>query len=117
MKPILNMEQIKTTFPRGINKDGLARYYGLTTFDTAIPQSLFNLLASSIEGENKTTSLDCNFHPWEHYVFDYTDHENDNGNCFGALFPLTQEGVDRMENVFVNADGSAFKFDDPRKPC
>jgi len=95
MRPILNQEQLEVVFPHGVTKEELAKYYGLTTFDVAIPQQLFDQLATE----------EPYFHPWGHYVFDYSTHTT----SWGALFPLTQEGISQMENVFGNA------FVDPRK--
>ena len=81
-----SIEKLRTLFPQGISKEDLARHYGLTTFDVAIPQGLFNRLA---EGE---------FDPWGHYVFDYTN------DRFGTLFPLTQEGRAQAIKVGVLFD-------------
>ena len=96
-KPILSTTRLHDVFPEGVTKDTLAKYYGLTKFDTAIPQILFDQLVG------KPDDPDPNFHPWGHYVFDYSP-----PNTFGTLFPLTQEGVDRFESVFKTT------FEDPR---
>lgn len=90
MNPILSMEEVKALFPAGVTKDKLAQHYGLTTFDTAIPQKLFDALA------------DNDFDPWGHFVYDYSTFS------FGTLFPLTAEGRERFEAVFKRA------WEDPR---
>ncbi len=89
---IMTMGRIKEKWPNGINKQELAKFYGLTNVDTAIPQQLFDQLASD------------KFDPWGHYVYDYSRWS------FGVLFPLTQEGIKWME---LNLD---MPFIDPRKP-
>ena len=102
MKPILSTTRLHDVFPEGVTKDALAKYYGLTKFDTAIPQILFDQLVGKPQNHDDP---DPNFHPWGHYVFDYSFPTNEH---FGTLFPLTQEGVDRYESVFKIA------FEDPR---
>ena len=93
-EPNPSVEQLLSIFPRGITKSDLAKYYGLTSVDTVIPQQLFTQLHS--DGPP--------FHPYSHYVYDYTFYRH------GTLFPLTQEGTIQMENVFE----PGFKFEDPR---
>jgi len=91
VKPILSVEQINEKWPEGITKDKLAEYYGLTTFDTAIPQMVFDQLSQD------------DFDPWGHYVYDYSRW------TFGVLFPLTTQAIEKME---LNLDRP---FIDPRK--
>lgn len=88
--PIMSTEQIKVRWPNGISKEGLAKFYGLTNVDTAIPQLLFDQLASD------------KFDPYGHYVYDYSTYR------FGILFPLSKEGIHWME---LNLDQP---FIDPR---
>ena len=75
---LLTTEQLRA---RGFTKPEAARYYGLRTFDTAIPQPLFDQLA--------TADLD----PWGHYVYAYDT------TSLGLLFPLTVEARARMEAI------------------
>ena len=85
---IKSLAEIKELFPRGATKDTLAKYYGLTNYDMAIPQTLFDQLATD------------KFNPWGFYVYDYSRW------TFGVLFPLTTEAIVQMENnldkVFID---------------
>jgi hypothetical protein len=90
IKTILYAAEIRDEWRGGINKEDLAKWYGLTKVDCAIPQTLFDQLATET------------FHPWSHYVYDYSTYS------FGVLFPLTQEGMARMEEIDM-------PFNDPRK--
>lgn len=91
MVKIKSIEEIRRIFPEGASKDDLAKYYGLTKYDTAIPQALFDKLA------------DEHFNPFSTYVFDYSI------LGFGCLFPLTKEAVEHYEKKL----GKPFK--DPRR--
>jgi hypothetical protein len=89
-RPIMSKEQIKIRWPNGINKEDLAKHYGLKTFDNAIPQQLFDQLAQG------------DFNPNPNYVYDYSKFR------FGILFPLTKEALWHMERILD------MTFADPR---
>ena len=91
MIAIKSIEEIHKLWPKGVSKDRLAKFYGLTNYDTAIPQALFDQLSQN------------DFDPWSHYVYDYSRWS------FGVLFPLTKEGMNQMEICFSQP------FNDPRK--
>ena len=77
MKKIMSIADIKQFFGN-VTKNELAIYYGLKSFDCAIPQTVFDKLSVN------------DFDPWGHYVYCYDP------SSFGILFPLTKEGLDHM---------------------
>lgn len=81
---LMTTEELKE---QRMTKPEVAKHYGLKNFDTAIPQGLFDQLATDT------------FDPWGHYVYCY------DSTSLGILFPLTAEAKHRMEAIgldFVN---------------
>ncbi len=90
MKRIRSIKELKQIFPQGWTKGELAEYYGLTNYDTALPQTLYDKLSED------------GFDPYGQYVFDYTYFN------FGIIFPLTSEAIAQHEKKLG-------PFKDPRK--